>query len=72
MIGPLFFDADKSHMHVILRTISSFITFQKILFLSKGTPLEICDTSPGIKQKISGIKQKFYLISVKASVNTQY
>ena len=47
LIGTIFFDEDKSHMHVILRTISSFFPHQKILFLSKVMPLKICDTSPG-------------------------
>ena len=48
LIGTILFDAVKSHMHVILRTISSFFPHQKILFLSKVMPLKICDTSPGL------------------------
>ena len=46
LIGTIFFDAEKSHMHVILRTISSFFPHQKILFLSKVMLLKICDTTP--------------------------
>ena len=53
LIGTIFFDEDKSHMHVILRTISSFFPHQKILFLSKVMPLKICDTSPGFAISIA-------------------
>ena len=52
LIGTIFFDADKSNMHVILRTISSFFPHQKILFLSKVMSLKICDTSPGLSISI--------------------
>ena len=36
----------------ILRTISSFLRHQKILFLSRVMPLKICDTSPRLSISI--------------------
>ena len=63
LIVTIFFDAEKSYLYVILRTISTFFPHQKILFLSKVMPLKICDTSPRLSISIDDFRKfSLYLI----------